>query len=213
MHDYTGHKSDVTTDGSGRATITIPSNATGFGFVCYSTYGVTGGFLPQWQTVTQEWAGAKDLDIRPADTTGSYPARVFAQAGKTISVELYYDVTGWTDATRITVTLLGTDSVTVVGQASMTKAGPQGLAFEVVPATSGNYLFRIQGVATPPSNAAPKYWLKVTYTGPRFFSPTLTTALKAAAGLGTATGPMAQFVGGPVDMTAVAGLMRMWNGM
>ena len=36
LHDYTGHSGDVRTDGSGKATIKIPKNNGGLGYVCYS---------------------------------------------------------------------------------------------------------------------------------------------------------------------------------
>ena len=71
LHDYTGHAGDVQTDGNGRATIIIPKNANGFGYVCYSRTDIGGGFEVTSLSVTQEYEGAQDLDIKPADNTAT----------------------------------------------------------------------------------------------------------------------------------------------
>ena len=106
MHDYTGHSGDVATDGAGRATITIPKNTDGLGYVCYSRAGIGGGFNPPDHAVTQEFEGAADLDIPPADDTKFVTVgRVWAAAGKPIKGSLRFDVTDWTGMTSITLEL------------------------------------------------------------------------------------------------------------
>ena len=83
LHDYTGHSGDVQTDGNGRVTITIPKNTNGFGYVCYSRAGIGGPFEVAGQDVTQDYEGAQDLDIKPADnTTFVQVCRVFVAAGQ-----------------------------------------------------------------------------------------------------------------------------------
>ena len=102
LHDYTGHSGDVFTDNNGRVNITIPRNS----FVAYSRTGIDGGFnVPQF-SVTQEFAGAPDLDIKPADNTDFVRVgRIFADAGNEIRADLFYDATQWTSATKIELDL------------------------------------------------------------------------------------------------------------
>jgi alpha-amylase len=59
LHDYTGHAGDVMTDGTGSLTITIPQNRAGAGYVCYSRYGIDGGFAAASQVVHQDFEGRK----------------------------------------------------------------------------------------------------------------------------------------------------------
>ncbi|NMC81912.1 MAG: hypothetical protein GYA63_03545 [Armatimonadetes bacterium] len=94
----------------------------------------------------------------------------------------------------------------------MTKAGPQGLVFDPVPTTTGWHTFRIQGVNTPATNAAPNYWLKVNYTAPPFFPVVPPNALKIAGGLASDNGALSQYNGGPVDLAAAVRLWRTFNG-
>ena len=83
----------ISPDGAGKATITIPAN----NFVASSRDGISGGFTTSNYAVTQEFAGAKDLDIKPADNTQLVTVgRVYATAGKPITANLYYDAASWT---------------------------------------------------------------------------------------------------------------------
>ncbi len=167
LNDYTGHQPDIFTDGSGRATITIPSNAGGNGFVCYSVEGIAGSFTPTQLPVAQEFAGAQDLDIKPASNTQfNTVSRVWAQAGKPISAELYWDATAWTGATNLQVELRGTTN-TVVRSATVTSASTQGALFRTSATRTGWYTWRIRSANTPASNLKPKFWLKVGYTAPQ----------------------------------------------
>jgi alpha-amylase len=106
LHDYTSHAPDVTTDASGSAIFTIPINAGGSGYVAYSVSGKTGGFAPRVSAITQEYAGASDLDIPPADATHAVTvATIYVRAGTPIQGSLYYDTTGWSSATSLRVNL------------------------------------------------------------------------------------------------------------
>src|SRR3954468_6977965 len=66
LHDYTGHAGDKTTDDRGRATITIPRNDNGLGYVAYSRQGIGTTFVLPPHATTQVYEGAQDLDIKPA---------------------------------------------------------------------------------------------------------------------------------------------------
>jgi alpha-amylase len=166
LHDYTSHAPDVTTDGSGNATITIPINSNGTGYVAYSVQGIAGGFSPPQSGIVQEYAGATDLDILPADDTQQVTAAtIYVQAGKPLSGALYYDTAGWTSATSITLEL-SDPSGTLAGQATYTSATAQGSTLSVTPTVSGDYSFKLEAHGTPSSNPKPAYWLDTTYTAP-----------------------------------------------
>ena len=163
LHDYTGHSGDVFTDANGNVNISIPKNS----FVAYSRTGIDGGFhVPQF-AVTQEFAGAADLDIKPADNTDFVTVgRIFAQSGNTIRADLFDDRKGWTPATKIELDL---DDPTTTNVSVLTRtaadAGFGTMSF--VPLRTGWHTFRIRSVDTPAENQKPIYFLKVTYTAPQ----------------------------------------------
>lgn len=167
LHDYTGHSGDVTTDGSGNATITIPVNNGGKGYVAYSVYGFGGGFTPAQNSTTQEYDGAQDLDIKPADNTQFVQAaQVYVQSGKSVSGALSFDTTGWTSGTAITLQLLN-PSGTVIGTKTYTSGTAQGSALAATASANGYYTYNIESANTPSSNLKPSYSLRVTYTAPQ----------------------------------------------
>jgi alpha-amylase len=167
LHDYTGHSGDVTTDGSGNATITIPVNNAGKGYVAYSVYGFGGGFSPAQSSTTQEYDGAQDLDIKPADNTQFVQAaQVYVQSGKSISGALTFDTTSWTASTAITLQLLN-PSGTVIGTKTYTSGTAQGSALAATASANGYYTYNIKSTNTPSGNLKPSYSLRVTYTAPQ----------------------------------------------
>jgi alpha-amylase len=87
LHDYSGHAGDVWTDGGGRATIGIPPNANGLGYVCYSRVGLDSVNQIERHSTTQVFEGAADLDIGPAIGGSSVRVgRVWCDAG--VAIEL-----------------------------------------------------------------------------------------------------------------------------
>jgi alpha-amylase len=167
LHDYTGNRPDVWTDGSGRVTITIPANVNGTGYVAYSRNGYGGSFAATQKAVTQEFAGADDLDIKPADNTQLVTvSRVYVQAGKPITGQLYWTATGWTGSTSIYLSLLN-PSNGVMTSRTYTNATAQGTSISATAGTTGWYTFRIRSYNTPAANPRPPYWLKATYTAPQ----------------------------------------------
>jgi alpha-amylase len=167
LHDYTGHGGDVRTDGRGRVTITIPKNDGGLGYVCYSRAGIGGDFAPQGRGVTQDYEGAQDLDIPPADGTRFVQVcRVWVGQGKPIRASLQYDTSTWTDATSIVVELTDPGGIQI-GSRTYTLTTARGEALEVLGATTGWYTFHIRSVDPPPTNLKPGYKLTVTYQAPQ----------------------------------------------
>ena len=167
LHDYTGHSSDIYTNGSGSATIFIPANVNGAGYVCYSRAGITGGFSTAGYSVTQEYAGAQDLDIKPADNTGlNQVCRVYAVAGQTITGTLNYDVTNWNAYTAIYMEL---DSPinSIMATRTFFRGTAQGSAFSATALVSGWHVFKIRAYYPTAKNPRPVFWLRATYTAPQ----------------------------------------------
>ncbi len=166
LHDYTGHAGDVRTDDHARVTITIPRNRGGFGYVCYSRFGITSAapHAPS-QPVTQAYEGARDLDIKPAEHTAPVRAcRVWPSAGSALTAVLTYDATGWTQQTNIVLTARDP-----VGHVIATKTyglRANGHAVTIGASAEGWHTFEIQSSQTPPNNDTPAYTLTVTYTAP-----------------------------------------------
>lgn len=216
LHDYTGHGPDLTTDGGGNATIMIPKNAGGTGYVCYARGGISGPAhdpAPPVET-TQEYAGATDLDIRPAEMgVANRVATIWAQAGKPVRLELWYHTdASWTDSTRLDVTLQDSFGIQTA-ISSFTLAGPQGGGFTYVPPATGFYIFSIQAYNTSATDPKPIYWLKAHYTASRFFFTDVQSALKAAGGLTKATPEQGQYSGGAVGLSEAVRLLKAWSGV
>jgi alpha-amylase len=166
LHDYTGHGGDVRTDDRGRVTITIPRNDGGLGYVCYSRAGIGGDFAIQGHSVTQDYEGAQDLDIKPADSTQFVQVcRLCVAQGKAIRASLRYDTSSWTDATSMVLELTDPTGTGIGSRIYTLKE--QGEALDATAATTGWYTFRIRSVNPPAANPKPSYKLTVTYQAPQ----------------------------------------------
>jgi alpha-amylase len=166
LHDYAGHARDVRTDDRGRVTITIPRNDGSRGYVCYSRAGIVGDFTIQGHNVTQVYEGAKDLDIKPADSTQFVQVcRVWVAQSKPIRASLRCDTSSWTEATTVVVEVIDPTGTRIETRTYTEKA--QGEALDATAATTGWYTFRIRSVNPPDENPQPSYKLTVTYEAPR----------------------------------------------
>ena len=88
LHDYSGHAGDVWTDGNGNATIGIPPNNNGLGYVCYSREGLGKPNQVDRLATTQVFEGGGDLDLGPAVGGESVTVtRIWCDAG--VPVELH----------------------------------------------------------------------------------------------------------------------------
>jgi alpha-amylase len=171
LHDYTGHSGDVQTDGNGQVTITIPKNTNGLGYVCYSGAGIGGPFEVVGHDVTQDYEGAQDLDIKPADNTAFVQVcRVFVAAGLPIKGALRFDTTKWTNATTITLELDDPSGARLASH-DFAQDTPQGESISATAGPTGFYTFRIRSANTPTENAKPSYKLSVTYRAPQVLDP------------------------------------------
>jgi alpha-amylase len=166
LHDYAGHGGDVRTDDRGRVTITIPRNDGVRGYVCYSRAGITGDFAIQGHSVTQDYEGAQDLDVKPAGSSQlGQVCRVWVAQGKPIRASLRYDASSWTDATRLILELTAPTGTRIETRTYDLKA--QGEVLASTAATTGWHTFRIQVLNPPAANPQPSYKLTVTYQAPQ----------------------------------------------
>lgn len=162
--DYTGNAPDVWTDSQSRVTLNLPGNGNGQGYVAYSVAGFSGGFdAPHTQT-TQEYAGATDLDIKPAEPgVWNHVARIEADH-KPIRLELYMDRTGWSRSTYASVRVLD-QAGRNVGEARLNAGQAQGNLLKFQPPRRGWLTLQIQLFGT--RGLRSPYWLKATYYAPR----------------------------------------------
>jgi alpha-amylase len=171
IHDYTGHAPDTVTDGGGNATIIIPQNRNGLGYVCYSVEGRDDGFEIFTRAVSQEFQGAPDLDILPALAGKPVePGRVWCAANTPIKASLKPVTTAWTNATSILLELLDPGG-SVVARQSVTLETPKA-ELEATARIEGFHTFRLTAANTPSANANPDYTLSVSYTAPQTLNQT-----------------------------------------
>ncbi|HEY0073897.1 MAG TPA: alpha-amylase domain-containing protein [Abditibacteriaceae bacterium] len=167
LHDYAGRSGDVWTDNNGNVTIGIPPNNGGTGYVCYSRDGQGGSFSPPTYSVTQEFAGASDLDIKPADNKETVTVgRVYAAAGTALKTAMYWDKTGWSNGTGIYLQAYAPNG-TKLWHRVYYKSTPEAQPLVTTVKTTGWHTYRIRSFNTPTSNPKPAYWLQATYTAPR----------------------------------------------
>lgn len=166
LHDYTGHLADIYTDGTGKVSFDLPVATNGNGYCCFAPAGINGSFTAPNNTTTQEYDGATDLDIQPADNTQLVQvAQLYAQSGKQISGNLSWSNTGFTSSTQIYLEY-DNPSGTAVASQTWTGSSVSSGTLNYTPTTTGYYTVKIRSYNTPSSNQKPSYQYKATYTAP-----------------------------------------------
>lgn len=167
LHDYTGHGADMQTDGNGRATIEIPKNVHGLGYVCYSRPGIDEAFTLEKQSVTQAFEGAQDLDIKPADDRQFVDAAwVWCEQGTPLRGTLQFDSKDWKETTAIALQVIDPNGE-MLTSGSFHRTTPQGETIFATTKITGFHLFQIRSFETPETNQKPAYTLEVTYQAPQ----------------------------------------------
>jgi alpha-amylase len=163
LQEFTGHGGSIRTDSRGDATITIPRNEGGRGYICYSRPHPHTEFTVNERETTQEYAGAEDLDIRPADNNDFVTAcRVWTKSGTTIRGALFFDNADWTRQTSIKLELLNQQN-TVIASKDYAAGTLQGAEIAAPAENTGFHVFRIRSFNTPETNLRPAYLLKTRY--------------------------------------------------
>jgi alpha-amylase len=169
LHDYTGRHPSIWTDGEGRATFTVSSNAFGSGqsYLCFSRSGQGAPSAPQSRSTTQVFFGAADLDIAPAHDGGTAVGRVWAAEGTHIAAEVQGRLVPWPRGASIVVELFDPAG----GSLASGKVGSSGTArLQTTVRQSGWHSFTTTGTGLPTAGGAP-FELSVTYTATQEFSP------------------------------------------
>lgn len=172
LHDYVGHAPDIQTDANGRATLTVPKNLNGLGYVCYSLPGIIPEFEITRQSVTQLLSGSPDLDILPADNTQFIDAgRIWCEKNSPISISMQFDIKDWTADTNISIRVLsGTGAGTPIATKTCNRLTPQGDVLSLTAAITGWHTIQVRADNTPLTNPKPAYDLETTYQAPQVFN-------------------------------------------
>ncbi len=87
LHDYTGNAEDIRTEADGRVAVRVPKNS----YVAYSPIGFHWGHEKRTYNVSQQFAGASDLDIPPATSEVQTVGRIYVKEQTSIEWTLYYN--------------------------------------------------------------------------------------------------------------------------
>ena len=162
LHDYTGHGPDLVTSGQGTARITVPRNAQGAGYVCYSRAGIGDGFAVTTRAVTQEFEGAADLDLPPADNGKTVQAgRVWCERDTPIRAILGLPVLAGDGEVTVEI---GAPSGAVLGSKTFKGAAAGHGTLEARTGQAGFHALRIK-LGNGPDGARPAYKLAANYVG------------------------------------------------
>jgi alpha-amylase len=159
LHDYTGRHPNIWTDGSGRATFTIPSNAFGKGqsYLCFSRPGHDRAIGLHERRTTQTFSGAPDLDIAPARAGApTQLGRIWCAAGRPLRATLRHAAGPPNGASLVLRVIDGAG----LALGSHTFDG-EGNAWETIPKSSGWHSLEISTTAI---DTAASFELDVTYT-------------------------------------------------
>ena len=167
LHDYAGHLADIWTDGSGNVSLDLPPAINGLGYCCFAPAGIKANFLVTPQDTTQEYAGASDLDICPADPSQTTQiCRISSDGQRPVSAALFFDTASWTANTTVTLSIKGPNGE-IEAQKTYNKSTAQGAVAAAAHKIEGWYTFAISAAKTPAANPKPAYWCRVTYRAPR----------------------------------------------
>ena len=169
LHDYTGNAADVSTDGTGAVTLTVPANVNGRGYVCYSIQGQDRVVTPASHSVTQDLEGAADLDILPClDGRVVTAGRIWCAAGSTIQATLSVDRSGWAAASKVDFALLAPDE-TQKAIVTVTAASPVQSRLQATAGAAGFYKLQVTAAGLPANKPEATYKISATYTAPKLF--------------------------------------------
>src|SRR5215469_5457402 len=168
LHDYTSRHPDIWTDGEGRATFTVPSNAFGSGqsYLCFSRPGLGAAPVLQPRSTTQVFFCAGDLDIGPPQDGEAVVGRIWSAAGARIAAEFRSLLAPWPQGASIVVELVDPAGA-VLASARVGSTGTAGLASTA--RQSGWHSFKTTASGLPPGGSP--FELSATYTATRELSP------------------------------------------
>ncbi|MFP4894903.1 hypothetical protein [Paraburkholderia sp. EG304] len=162
LHEYTGKHSEIWTDGQGRASFSLPSNAYGSGksYLCFSLPGYGAAFEPRLRSTSQTFFGAEDLDRPPLSNGATSPARVYAGSGSRVIALLKPASTVGSRSASILLEIVGPDGH-VIGRKTIYYSD-MSASLEIIASAAGWHTVTLNGFGL----ACPiPYELTVTYDG------------------------------------------------
>jgi len=169
LHDYTGRHPNIRTDGEGRATFTVPSNAFGSGqsYLCFSRTGFGAAPVLRPRSTIQVFFGAGDLDIAPAQDGEAIVGRIWAAQGTRIAAEFRSLLALWRQHASLIVEVLDPVGTALTsGKVTSNRA----LALQARVRRDGWHAFKTTGAGLPRESGVP-FELSVTYTATQEFAP------------------------------------------
>ncbi len=163
LHDYAGHHPDITTDGDGRATFTIPSNAyeRGQSYLCFSTAGNNQTIKPIERATSQTFFGAPDLDNPPASNGQVEIGRIWCADGSLIDLSLVFGAVLGSGAESVVEVL--SPKGNSLGAQKWTVQGPSPAGdLQLMAQGDGWHTLRLTSIGLPGEGLP--YELSVTYT-------------------------------------------------
>ena len=165
LHDYTGRHPDIRTDGEGRATFTVPSNAfaSGQSYLCFSREGIGAAPALVPRSTTQVFFGPGDLDMAPALNGDAIVGRIWAAEGTRVLAEFRSLLDPWPQRAVIAVEVLdpaGTSLTTARVTASTA------VPLRATIRRDGWHSFKTTAAGLPSASGVP-FELSVTYTAPQ----------------------------------------------
>ncbi|HZS23303.1 MAG TPA: hypothetical protein VFA63_20220 [Pseudonocardiaceae bacterium] len=117
LHDYTGHAEDARTDESGMATVGIPPNRDGTGYIAYSRADRGRAFTATPLRTTQVFEGADDLDIAPIVNEETRTiARIWTAADTAMNIRLSLNTARWTGRSEVMLRVFDSTGATLLAQ-------------------------------------------------------------------------------------------------
>jgi alpha-amylase len=167
LHEFTGHGATVTTQHDSQASIVIPRNQDGNGFVCYAPAAALKPIPRAPRPSTQVFEGADDLDIKPAvDNERIQVCRVFAEASTDLRARFSFDAANWSRTTTIQL-----DIETPQGGKLLSRkfgaADANGVSLQAKAPAKGFYSIFVESAALPAGNKPTHYNIAVDFTAPQ----------------------------------------------
>ena len=167
LHDYTGNGPDLRTEADGRVEVKVSKNS----YVAYSRKGFHWGHDLNSHRVTQQFAGAKDLDLKPATQQLTSVGRIYVQANTDIQWQLYFTKPSLSSNDDTLNLFLVSEKSLVSSEAPLFSQSVkiQDLQSEgrFVVKETGWYEFKTSLQTKDNVPAVSNYWLNVNYQAPR----------------------------------------------
>lgn len=160
LHDYTGNAPDIRTEADGRVEIKVPANS----YVAYSRAGFHWGNDLKTYKVTQQFAGATDLDIRPATSTLIKVGRIWVKKDTEIQWSTFHNYTDSVNSEDMIVVKLKDPNQKEIFEQKLNLSS-RNSTDTVKAQNEGWYEFEIQ-LNSKTVTSIP-YWINVTYQSPK----------------------------------------------